>query len=74
MSHEMEWTVRYFRHEANRWSRRKTAVDTSGHHAFAVQMERMWTRFATRSLEVFNATRHQFPPPISIEECSTLSL
>lgn len=72
VSHEMEWTVRYFRHEADRWSKRKTAVDTPGHIAVALRMESMWMRFATRSMEVFNASRQKYPPPL--EECSPLSL
>lgn len=71
VSHEMEWTVRYFHHQAERWSKRKSAIDTAGHLAYALRMESMWTRFATRSMEVFSATRQKFPPPL--DECSTLS-
>lgn len=69
VSHEMEWTVRYFDHQAKQWSMRKSAIDTSGHRSYALRMESMWTRFATRSREVFNATSQQFPPPL--DECST---
>jgi hypothetical protein len=71
VSHEMEWTVRYFHHQAERWSKRKSAIDTSGHLAYGLRMESMWTRFVTRSMEVFSATRQKFPP--TLDECSTLS-
>lgn len=63
--HEMDWTIRYFRYQAKRWSSWQVDCQTLGHASYACRMETMWERFAARAEEAFALAKTHFPSPLS---------
>jgi hypothetical protein len=50
----MDWTVRYFRHYAEKWGDRKNLAISPGHDCYAAKTEAMWATFSTRAYDSFS--------------------
>lgn len=46
---EMEWTLRYFRHEANKWQDRANDSDHEGYKMYAFREADMWEALAEQA-------------------------
>lgn len=55
VKYEMQWTIRYFDHQATRWRSRKEEGCSTGHVMYAAKQISMWgglARAAKRAFEV----------------------
>jgi hypothetical protein len=62
--HEMDWTIRFFKHQAEGWESRKSKGGTPGHLSYAMRMESMWMKFALRADQAFTLVKVRFPSPL----------
>ena len=56
VKHEMEWTMLWFRNQADLWRERSEREDadlTPGHKSYATKQQKLWTSFHSRSSERF---------------------
>ena len=51
---EMDWTVRYFKHYANKWHALEKDGKSEGHKCYAARTEAMWDKFAEVSKICFD--------------------
>jgi hypothetical protein len=54
---EMDWTVRYFQHQAGKWGERADSAEAKsllGHSAYALKQKWMWEQFASRAKDAFD--------------------
>lgn len=62
---EMDWTVRYFRHYAEKWAGRKILAISPGHNCYAAKTEAMWAMFALRAYDAFSKSLQAEVTPVS---------
>jgi hypothetical protein len=54
---EMDWTVRYFQHQAEKWGERADSAKEKslrGHSAYALKQKWIWEQFASRAKDAFD--------------------
>ena len=57
VKHEMDWTILWFKNQAELWRERSEREDVDlppGHKSYAVKQEKLWNTFYRKSLERFN--------------------
>lgn len=66
VSHEMQWTINWFKHQEVTWQKRMDSLQqsgqaTSGLHCYAEKQRHLWSEFAVTSS---NAFRPHLPLPV----------
>lgn len=61
---EMDWTVRFFRYQANTWVSRTGTGRTPGHLSYGLRMESLWAKFAFHADGAFSLVKDRFPNPL----------
>lgn len=54
MKYEMEWTTRFFEHQAEKWTLRKDIGCSTGHVMYACRQAAMWAGLAAAARRTFN--------------------
>ena len=56
MKHEMEWTILWFKNQANLWGERSDRGDGNlplGHKPYAIKQKKLWNAFESKASEIF---------------------